>query len=223
MPFLRRNSCAVLMSPLHSVSAFLQSIIPAPDWSRSCFTSFADTATLGAASSSFSGAAASFFAASFFGSATAFPMEATSSAKLSAFFSMPSPSSYLSNRRIITFSPVAAMVSLSSCSTLLSVSLMKGWFSSAMVSAVFFSRPSTIFSRMFSGLARMSSFPISISFSLAISAGSMSSTDTTRTSGHAAICIAMSAARPWKISPRATKSVSQFTSTSTPSRSPAWM
>ena len=36
------------MSPLHSVSAFLQSIMPAPDLSRSSFTAAADTALISA-------------------------------------------------------------------------------------------------------------------------------------------------------------------------------
>ena len=42
MPFLRSQTTASSMSPLHSVSAFLQSIMPAPDLSRSSLTALAE-------------------------------------------------------------------------------------------------------------------------------------------------------------------------------------
>mmetsp|Transcript_3875 Transcript_3875/g.17843 ORF Transcript_3875/g.17843 Transcript_3875/m.17843 type:complete len:413 (-) Transcript_3875:4701-5939(-) len=48
MPFLRSHLTASSMSPLHSVRAFLQSIMPAPDLSRSSFTALAETALISA-------------------------------------------------------------------------------------------------------------------------------------------------------------------------------
>ena len=84
-------------------------------------------------------------------------------------------------------------------------------------------RPWTIFSLMFSGFDWRSSFFISISLSRAIMVGSQSEAEMYSTSGHAAICIAMSLARSLNLSPRATKSVSQLTSTKTPILEPAWM
>jgi len=86
----------------------------------------------------------------------------------------------------------------------------------------FSTRPFTMLARMFSGLD-LSSLPISISVSLASASGLTSAIDTYSTSGHAATCMAMSFASVWNFSPRATKSVSQLTSTSTPRRDPAWM
>ena len=54
-------------------------------------------------------------------------------------------------------------------------------------------------------------------------AGSQSDAEIYSTSGHAATCMAMSFARFLNLSPLATKSVSQFTSTITPILEPAWM
>ena len=80
-----------------------------------------------------------------------------------------------------------------------------------------------IFSRMFSGLDTTSSIFIMTSFSAATMAGSASSGETYSTEGEAATCMAMSAMSSLNLSPRATKSVSQLTSTSTPRREPPWM
>ena len=70
---------------------------------------------------------------------------------------------------------------------------------------------------MASGLDWMSSFCISWARSRSRSSWGASSMATMSTVGEAAICIAMSCTSSMKWSPRATKSVSQFTSTSTPS------
>mmetsp|Transcript_50365 Transcript_50365/g.82294 ORF Transcript_50365/g.82294 Transcript_50365/m.82294 type:complete len:215 (-) Transcript_50365:52-696(-) len=121
------------------------------------------------------------------------------------------------------FSPVAAMASLTTSPTVLVGSFTKGCSSSAISRANLAMRPSTIFSRIFSGFDFKSSLPNSISRSLAKNSGSTSSTDTAVTVGQAAICMAKSATRPLNTSPRATKSVSQFTSRITPMREPMWM
>src|SRR5436190_2406377 len=46
-PFFRRTTMAASISPFDSVRAFLQSIMPAPVFSRSSFTSFALTSMIG--------------------------------------------------------------------------------------------------------------------------------------------------------------------------------
>ena len=58
MPFLRSHTTASSRSPPHSPSAFLQSIMPAPDLSRSSLTCLAEIPAVdaaGAAASSFLG------------------------------------------------------------------------------------------------------------------------------------------------------------------------
>mmetsp|Transcript_71217 Transcript_71217/g.119109 ORF Transcript_71217/g.119109 Transcript_71217/m.119109 type:complete len:303 (-) Transcript_71217:498-1406(-) len=217
-PFLRSQSAALSTSPSFCMSAFLQSIIPAPETLRRADTSLAEIAILG-----FSSALGSSFFSSFFGGAAILVWAATSAAKSSCRFSKPSPKLNLSKRRTLMFSPVAAMASLTNSPTLLVVSLTKGCSRSAISFANLAIRPSTIFSRMFSGLDFRSSLPISISRSFAKNSGSTSSTDTAVTVGEAAICMAKSATSSLKTSPRATKSVSQFTSRMTPMREPIWM
>lgn len=69
---------------------------------------------------------------------------------------------------------------------------------------------------IFSGLDWMSSICMAISRSFARFSWGKSSLATASTWEFDASCIAMSAARVWKTSPLATKSVSQFTSTRTP-------
>ena len=122
MPFLRNHAVASSTSLLFCASAFLQSIIPAPVASRSCFTSFASTLTAGASSSFFSSFGSSF---SDSGSA-AFTCvwAATSAAKSSLRFSIPSPRLYRVKRRMEIFSPISAVASFTSSSTVLLVSLM---------------------------------------------------------------------------------------------------
>ena len=56
-----------------------------------------------------------------------------------------------------------------------------------------------------------------------IGLSAISSVVTYSTLGHAATCMETSRSSDWNMSPRATKSVSQFTSTSTPTRAPVWM
>src|SRR5262249_19563137 len=51
MPFFRSHSSALAKSPSFSASAFLQSIIPAPVFSRSSFTIAADTSAISSFSS----------------------------------------------------------------------------------------------------------------------------------------------------------------------------
>ena len=70
---------------------------------------------------------------------------------------------------------------------------------------------------IFSGFDWMSSFCISSARSRSSSSWGASSMVTMSTVGEAAICMAMSLTSSLNWSPRATKSVSQFTSTSTPS------
>mmetsp|Transcript_77373 Transcript_77373/g.129856 ORF Transcript_77373/g.129856 Transcript_77373/m.129856 type:complete len:210 (+) Transcript_77373:458-1087(+) len=121
------------------------------------------------------------------------------------------------------FSPILATAAFTTSPTVWSVSLMKGCSRSATSLTRFAIRPSTIFSRMFSGLDCRSSFPISMARSWAKNAGSTSSGATTVTDSQAATCIARSATSSLNASPRATKSVSQLTSMSTPKREPGWM
>mmetsp|Transcript_124279 Transcript_124279/g.247717 ORF Transcript_124279/g.247717 Transcript_124279/m.247717 type:complete len:268 (-) Transcript_124279:1273-2076(-) len=115
------------------------------------------------------------------------------------------------------FSPSFAIFSFSTSWTVLSSSLSHFWFIKARSPNCFFRRPSTIFALMLSGLPAKSSFPISTSLSLAIMSAGTSSAETNATSGFAAICIATSCANSLKIALMATKSVSLFTSTITPS------
>merc|ERR1711871_1437092 len=82
---------------------------------------------------------------------------------------------------------------------------------------------STIWARMFSGLLCRSSLPISISRSFAKNSGSASSTLTYSTFGLAAICMAKLSTISLNSGLRATKSVSQLSSSRTPMRLPAWM
>ena len=100
---------------------------------------------------------------------------------------------------------------------------MKSCLMSAFSLTILSRRPWTIFSRMFSGLESMSSIFICTSRSFSIMAGSTSSGETYSMSGHAATCMATSATSSLNLSPRATKSVSQFTSHTTPRREPEWM
>ena len=116
-----------------------------------------------------------------------------------------------------------AVASLMMSSTVLVVSLMKSCLMSAFSLTILSRRPWTIFSRMFSGLESMSSIFICTARSASTAAGSTSSGEMYSMSGHAATCMARSATSSLKRSPRATKSVSQFTSTRTPRREPAWM
>mmetsp|Transcript_10466 Transcript_10466/g.29279 ORF Transcript_10466/g.29279 Transcript_10466/m.29279 type:complete len:241 (+) Transcript_10466:517-1239(+) len=223
MPFLRSQTTASSKSPPHSVRAFLQSIMPAPDLSRRALTSLAEMVMAGLAASSFfsSLGASSFFSSAF--ALRAWVWASTSAAKSSSRFSMPSPRLYLTKRRMEIFSPISAVASLMSSSTVLEVSLMKSCLRRAFSLTILSRRPWTIFSRMFSGLESMSSIFIWTSFSAAIMAGSASSGDTYSMSMQAAVCMAMSLTSSLNLSPRATKSVSQLTSTSTPRRAPAWM
>mmetsp|Transcript_45783 Transcript_45783/g.106992 ORF Transcript_45783/g.106992 Transcript_45783/m.106992 type:complete len:259 (-) Transcript_45783:32-808(-) len=141
----------------------------------------------------------------------------TPAAKSSSFFSRPSPSWRRTNRRITRFSPSLAIFSFKTSWTVLSSSLSHFWLNKAVSSNFFFKRPTTIFSLMLSGLPSRSSLPISNSFSFSTTSAGTSSTVTNFTSGFAAICMATSFANSLKIALMATKSVSLFTSTSTPS------
>mmetsp|Transcript_6742 Transcript_6742/g.19081 ORF Transcript_6742/g.19081 Transcript_6742/m.19081 type:complete len:227 (+) Transcript_6742:664-1344(+) len=226
MPFLRRYSSALSTSPSVSFRAFLQSIMPAPVFSRSDLTSLAEiwmffSAAGGASSAggaSAAGAASSAGVASFLAACSA-----TSSAKSFFATSIPSPRLYRANLRTWMFSPSLATASCTACFTVLLVSRMYACSSSAFSPMSLVMRPSTIFSRMFSGLESRSSLPISSSFSFATHAASASPTSTYITSGLAATCMATVSTSSLKSGLRATKSVSQFTSSSTPMRLPAWM
>eukprot|EP00327_Prymnesium_parvum_P046328 CAMPEP_0205869620 /NCGR_PEP_ID=MMETSP1083-20121108/10112_1 /ASSEMBLY_ACC=CAM_ASM_000430 /TAXON_ID=97485 /ORGANISM="Prymnesium parvum, Strain Texoma1" /LENGTH=294 /DNA_ID=CAMNT_0053231827 /DNA_START=549 /DNA_END=1433 /DNA_ORIENTATION=+ len=76
---------------------------------------------------------------------------------------------------------------------------------------------------MFSGLPCKSSLAASIFFSFSSHAASISSSRTHVTEGDAATCMAMAFASSWNSGRLATKSVSQLTSTITPSFEPVWM
>mmetsp|Transcript_14470 Transcript_14470/g.37102 ORF Transcript_14470/g.37102 Transcript_14470/m.37102 type:complete len:332 (-) Transcript_14470:598-1593(-) len=115
------------------------------------------------------------------------------------------------------FSPSLAMVSFSTCPTVLSSSLSQVWFMRAISSNCFFRRPSTIFSLMLSGLPARSSFAISSSLAFAFCSAGTSSEEMATTVSLAASCMARSAVNSLKIALLATKSVSLFTSTSTAS------
>ena len=227
MPFLRSQIRASSAFPSHSPSAFLQSIMPAPDLSLTSLTCLAVMAMVGFAVSSFcSSSLGSSLGSAFLASDSALSAlvcASTSAAKSSSRFSMPSPRVYLTKRLIEIFSPSSAVTSLITSSTVLALSLMKSCLSRAFSFTILSSRPCTIFSLMFSGLESMSSIFICTSLSAATIAGSTSSGEMYSISGHAATCMAMSAMSALNRSPRATKSVSQFTSTRTPRRAPAWM
>mmetsp|Transcript_6801 Transcript_6801/g.18824 ORF Transcript_6801/g.18824 Transcript_6801/m.18824 type:complete len:237 (+) Transcript_6801:2356-3066(+) len=219
-PFFLRKSLAASISLLFSARAFLQSIMPAPDAARSSLTSLADTSTLGASdafSSSFG--ASSFFSAAF--AAMALDWASTSAAKSSSFLAMPSPRLYRSKRLTWMFSPISAIAALITSATVFEVSLTNGCSRRAISLAILSRRPWTICPRMFSGLEAKSSFSISMALSFSSISLLTSSTDTTLTPGQAAICMAISLTSSWNFSPRPTKSVSQLTSTSTPSFAPA--
>ena len=136
---------------------------------------------------------------------------------------MPSPRLKRAKRRMEIFSPISAVAVFTRSSTVTSVFLMKSLVMSAFSFTNFSMRPLTIFSRMFSGLDKRSSFCISMSRSRATISWSASDGLMYSTSGHAATCMARSCASSLNLSPRATKSVSQLSSSKTPMREPAWM
>mmetsp|Transcript_31005 Transcript_31005/g.92109 ORF Transcript_31005/g.92109 Transcript_31005/m.92109 type:complete len:246 (+) Transcript_31005:341-1078(+) len=221
MPLFFSHSMAFSTSPPQFWSAFLVSMMPAPDMVRSSLTCAAEMATLGA-SSFFGSSLASALGSSLGFSGSAPPSAlylassfSTPAAKSSSLFCRPSPRSRRTKRRITRFSPILEMVSFSTCSTVLSSSLSHFWFIRAISSNCFFRRPMTIFSLISSGLPARSSLPISTSLALAFFSAGTSSEEIETTLGLAAICMAISEAKVLKISFCATKSVSLFTSTST--------
>mmetsp|Transcript_44593 Transcript_44593/g.97402 ORF Transcript_44593/g.97402 Transcript_44593/m.97402 type:complete len:241 (+) Transcript_44593:133-855(+) len=222
MPLFFSHSMAFSTSPPQFWSAFLVSMMPAPDMVRSSLTCAAEMATLGA-SSFFGSSLASALGSSLGFSGSAPPSAlylassfSTPAAKSSSLFCRPSPRSRRTKRRITRFSPILEMVSFSTCSTVLSSSLSHFWFRRDISSYFFFRRPMTIFSLISSGLPARSSFSISIAFSAAMTSAGTSSAETATTDGFAAICIATSAANSLKMALIATKSVSLLTSTITP-------
>ena len=82
--------------------------------------------------------------------------------------------------------------------------------------------PSAILSSMFSGLPSFAALPRKVSSSAARKSSGISSSDTNCSERPAAICRATSRANAWKVSLRATKSVSQPTSTIAPMVPVAW-
>src|SRR3954466_6478582 len=135
-----------------------------------------------------------------------------------------SPTANRVKRRMTTFSPVLAerspriwSIVRDSCFS----SLTCFWLRSPPSSSHFFTRPSTIFGRMFSGLSAACCSKTRTSASRDSSVTSSSVTNCVV--GEAAMCIATSLAKPMKSSFFATKSVLQSTSTSTPILPLAWM
>src|SRR3954466_1050658 len=135
-----------------------------------------------------------------------------------------SPTANRTKRRMTTFSPVLAdrspriwSIVRPSCFS----SLTCFWLRSTPSSSHFFTRPSTIFGRMFSGLSAACCSNTRTSASWASSVTSFSETNSVV--GVAAMCRATSRAKLTKSSLRATKSVLQSTSTSTPTLPLAWM
>mmetsp|Transcript_2275 Transcript_2275/g.5688 ORF Transcript_2275/g.5688 Transcript_2275/m.5688 type:complete len:252 (-) Transcript_2275:5-760(-) len=127
------------------------------------------------------------------------------------------------NRATLIFSPSLLIYDLTSSSTVIFGSRMYGCWRSSLVLTSLLMRPSTIFSTMFSGLPCKSSLAASIFFSFSSHAASISSSRTHVTEGDAATCMAMAFASSWNSGRLATKSVSQLTSTITPSFEPVWM
>src|SRR3954465_13835435 len=135
-----------------------------------------------------------------------------------------SPTANRTKRRMTTFSPVLADRSPRICSIVRPScfsSLTCFWLRSTTSSSHFFTRPSTIFGRMFSGLSAACCSKTRTSASLASSV--TSSSETNCVVGEAAMCIATSLAKSMKSSFLATKWVLQSTSTSTPILPLAWM
>mmetsp|Transcript_31004 Transcript_31004/g.92104 ORF Transcript_31004/g.92104 Transcript_31004/m.92104 type:complete len:246 (+) Transcript_31004:341-1078(+) len=222
MPLFFSHSMAFSTSPPQFWSAFLVSMMPAPDMVRSSLTCAAEMATLGA-SSFFGSSLASALGSSLGFSGSAPPSAlylassfSTPAAKSSSLFCRPSPRSRRTKRRITRFSPILEMVSFSTCSTVLSSSLSHFWPMRAISSNCFFRRPMTIFSAISSGLPFRSSFSISMAFSAAMVASGTSLAETATTEGLAAICMATSAANSLKMALMATKSVSLLISQITP-------
>jgi hypothetical protein len=119
---------------------------------------------------------------------------------------------------------LAGLGAISSCSCLIVLPsylspLTCSWLSSTTSESHFLIWPSTIFGRMFSGLSEACSSKSLASRSRA--AGSTSSS-VTNSGLAAATCSAMSRAKATKSSLRATKSVSQLTSTRTPTFAFEW-
>mmetsp|Transcript_75774 Transcript_75774/g.235064 ORF Transcript_75774/g.235064 Transcript_75774/m.235064 type:complete len:542 (-) Transcript_75774:251-1876(-) len=229
MPFFLSHSSAFSMSPPLSFSAFLESRIPAPDRWRSSLTCAAEIAGPESSALASGGGSALGFSSSLgfsaLGSSGACSPAvlylassfSTPAAKSASFFSRPSPRFRRTKRRMTRFSPSLAMRSFRTSCTLLSSSLSHFWFSKAISSYLFFSRPKTIFSLMLSGFPARSSLAISSALALALTSSGTSSAEMQATEGLAAICIATSLANSWKMALLATKSVSLFTSTMTPS------
>src|SRR5919199_4645455 len=135
-----------------------------------------------------------------------------------------SPTANRTKRRMTTFSPVLAdrsariwSIVRPSCFS----SLTCFWLRSTTSSSHFFTRPSTIFGRMFSGLSAACCSKTRTSVARASSV--TSSSETNRVVGEAAMCIATSRAKALKSSFLATKSVLQSTSTRTPTLPFEWM
>mmetsp|Transcript_44208 Transcript_44208/g.99648 ORF Transcript_44208/g.99648 Transcript_44208/m.99648 type:complete len:495 (-) Transcript_44208:766-2250(-) len=226
MPFFFSHSMALSTSPAHSLRAFLESRMPAPERPRSSLTCAAVMA--GPSSLGFSSALGS----SFFGSSLGFSSSlgaaasspavlylessfSTPAAKSVSFFSRPSPRLRRTKRLMTMFSPSLAMRSFRTSSTVLSSSLRNFWLIRDISSYFFLRRPSTIFSLMLSGLPARSSLAISSVFSFSLTSSGTSSEETHTTVGLAAICMAMSLVNSLKMELLATKSVSLFTSTMT--------
>ncbi|KAG6544836.1 hypothetical protein Mapa_013526 [Marchantia paleacea] len=141
---------------------------------------------------------------------------ATSAAKSTTFFSMPSPRLNRVNLLTWMFSPKAATVSLTTSLINFVSSLIKGCSNKASSHNLLFNRPSTILARTASGLLAKSSFPNSMALSASTNEAGTSSTLTAVTRGQAAICMATSLTSSLNFSDLATKSVSQLISTNTP-------
>src|SRR3954447_23573800 len=134
------------------------------------------------------------------------------------------PTAKRAKRRMTTFSPVVPDSSARICSIVLPSYLSPltcGWLSRTVSSIHLRSLPSAILPRTFSGLSAACCSNTRSSACLASSG--MSSSETHRVVGEAAMCSASSRAKVMKSSLRATKSVLQSTSTSTPTLPPPWM
>ena len=131
---------------------------------------------------------------------------------------------YLLNRRMLSFSPISAVLADRCWATVTSSFMMNFCSSRQTSSKILFILPSTIFSTTLAGLPVARAWDMAISFSFSRKDWVTSSLVTNWGAGSwAATCMAISLTSRWKFSVRATKSVSQFTSTSTPTRPPGWM
>mmetsp|Transcript_158135 Transcript_158135/g.274610 ORF Transcript_158135/g.274610 Transcript_158135/m.274610 type:complete len:289 (-) Transcript_158135:429-1295(-) len=220
----RLASAAAVASDGASSSTSPQSLKASAHFAASSACAFASSSssssTTSGTSADSAGAGAGSAGAALAGAAAAGAASASASAGASCSIS---PRIIFLKRATLMFSPRTAIILLTYSSTVKVSSKMYSASYKDFILIFFCIRPSTIFSLIWSGLPIRSSDSSSAFFIFSIAWAGILSILTNSMSGFMTICNAMFFASSWNLSVLAAKSVSQLTSTITPSLEPWWM